>query len=399
MEYNTTLMESSAELQNHNGSSMTIEEAIGLNRNLTYQNVSEPVSEYVSYQDGINLWIWARANLKYISIIGGFLLLVLGTAGNLISIAVMRRERMKSAVVVIYLMALALTDTTFLWVNSVQWSLANTINVNVRDLNQDMCKFLMFLTNFLYMLSAWIIAFISVQRMLVVLLPYKAKQIATRNKTLVSLLVLIPTLMAYNTFLLINFIDSCSSTVTQCPSGLNHKKFRRNFWSLIFVLTTLVILPFSTILIANVILITKFIQSKIKKNGQTKRITTTLISVSLIFLILNTPCDIILYLLPTPPWRYKYVILFSILRECNTFLINLNSAINFLLYCFTWPTFRTELCIMMREWCSCFRSNHSVRNQRGQNTLTGAATHTSTITLNVLSSLNEGEASIYVLPL
>ena len=382
MEYNTTL-ESSAVLQNHNGSSMTIKEAIGLNRNWTYQHVSEQVSN----QDFFDLWYWARDNLKYIGGIGGTLLLVLGTAGNFISMAVMRREKVKSAVVVIYLMALALTDTSFLWIISVQWSIAFIFKLNVRYVHTPTCKFLTFVTDFLYMLSAWIIALISVQRMLVVLLPYKAKQIATRKKTWVSLLILIPTLMAYNTFLLINFIDSCHGKGTLCPSGINHEKFHYNFLSLISLLTTPVIFPFSTILIANIIIIAKLIQRKVKKNDQAKRITTTLISVSLIFLILNIPCDMMFYLLPKPTWpSYKYGGIFMIMRAFNTLLVNLNSAIYFLLYCFTWPTFRTELCIMMRECCSCFRSNHSVRNQRGQNTLTSTTTNTSTLSLNVLSS-------------
>ena len=261
----------------------------------------------------------------------------------------------------------------------------------------------MFLVMFLTMLSAWIIVFVSVQRMLVVLLPYKAKQIATRKTSWVSLLVLILTLVAYNTYFLITgglvkFTPYSGGTINLCMYGINnvYPQFHKDYWIRISLLTTL-ILPFSTIFIANIVLIVKFIQIKVKRSlvtseeqsrsGQAKRIAITLISVSLIFLILNSPHVIVFYFLPLPTGRdTQYAIIFTILGQCASFLATLNSAINFLLYCFTWPTFWTELCILMREWCSCFRTTHSVGNQRGQHALKSPSTNTSTVTLNVLSS-------------
>ena len=386
-------MESSGVLQSHNGSTMPLQTLHGNNGNSTDQPVLD--------QDILDLQNWARHNLEYIPSIGGFLLVVLGTLGNGISMAVMRRERMKSAVAVIYLMALAITDTGLLWIGGGHWWITFAFDLSLRTLHTATCKLHMFLTNLLHMLSAWIIVFVSVQRMLVVLFPYKAKQIATRKKSWVSLLVLILTLVAYNTYSLIaaELVDYPfyrGGTKIMCRYGISYEEFHKDYWNLISLLTTLII-PFSTIFIANFTLIVKFIQSKVQRSlvtsheqnrsGQAKRITISLISVSLIFLILNTPFVIVFYLLRKPTAQdNKYGIIFNILRQCATFLATLNSAINFLLYCFTWPTFWMELCILMREWCSCFRTTPSVRNQHGQHALTSPSTNTSTVSLNVLSS-------------
>ena len=381
-------MEASLVLQSHNGSTMPLQTVYASNGNMTDQPVLD--------QDVLDLQNWARNNLKYIASIGGFLLVVLGTVGNGISMAVMRRERMKSAVAVTYLMALALTDTGLLWIGGGHWWINVTFDLSLRNLHTATCKLHLFLINFLNMLSAWIIVFVSVQRMLVVLLPYKAKQIATRKKSWVSLLVLILTLVAYNTYSLITaglvkFTNSRGGTRSKCVYAINIEEFHEEYWRLISLLTTL-ILPFSTIFIANVVLIVKFIQSKVRgtlvtsqersRSGQAKRITSTLISVSLIFLILNTPYVIVFYLLPLPTAQdRKYAIIFAILGQCATFLTTMNSAINVLLYCFTWPTFWTELRILMCEWCSCFRTNHSMGNHHGQH----APTEMTTVSLSVLS--------------
>ena len=106
-------MESSGVLQSHNGSTMPLQTLHGNNGNSTDQPVLD--------QDVLDLHNWARHNLRYLASIGGFLLVVLGTVGNGISMAVMRREGMKSAVAVIYLMALAITDTGLLWVGGGHW--------------------------------------------------------------------------------------------------------------------------------------------------------------------------------------------------------------------------------------------------------------------------------------
>ena len=122
------------------------------------------------------------------------------------------------------------------------------------------------------------------------------------------------------------------------------------------------------------------------RSGQSKRITTTIISVSLIFLILNTPRIIGIHLLPSTSQDKKYGIILNIVHQCAYFLVNLNHAIKFLLYYFIWPPFRTELCILMREWRSCFRTTRLVGNRLGQHSLMSPSTDTSTIPLNVLSS-------------
>ena len=113
------------------------------------------------------------------------------------------------------------------------------------------------------MLSAWIIVFVSVQRMLVMLLPNKAKQIATRKKSWLSLLILILTLVAYNTYPLITVelfsLKFSDETINVCVYGIVEEVyFHQDDWNPSYLVASQ-ILPFSTIFIANMVLIVKFI--------------------------------------------------------------------------------------------------------------------------------------------
>ena len=313
----------------------------------------------------LDLLDWQEENMDFIGSIGGMLLIVLGTVGNGVSIAVMRQEKLKSAVATIYLTALALVDTGLLWFGVGSWWAATALKWSFRNQHLAMCRLNLYLINCLPMLSSWVLVFVSVQRALVVLFPFKAKVIATRKKSYASLIVLLMSIMTYNLYSiitadLIRYEHPDGHVEHMCMYGFYVGDFDKKYWGIISLIVTL-ILPFGTLLIANVIIIIKVIQAKVKRSrlqstdhdqGHVTKMTTTLVCVSIIFLILNMPYTIVFFVMPYPDYTdLKYLTIFDILGECATFLTSLNSAINFVLYCLTGPAFRKELKAMFCRCC------------------------------------------------
>ena len=129
-------------------------------------------------------------NFHLIGSIGAMLIVVLGTVGNGRTIAMMGRAKMKSAIATVYLLALAVADTGLLWIGAGQWWISRVFNIIIRDMDIWLCKFHYFFINYFLMLLAWILVFVTVQRMIVVVLPLKVKVIVTRKKAYISLVVL-----------------------------------------------------------------------------------------------------------------------------------------------------------------------------------------------------------------
>ena len=331
----------------------------------------EPLS-----QELLDLLDWHNQYVDFIGSIGGMLLIVLGTVGNGVSIAVMRREKLKSAVATIYLTALALVDTGLLWIGVASWWATTALGWSFRNKHLAMCRLELYLVNCLTMLSSWVLVLVSVQRALVVLFPFKAKVIATRKKSYASLIVLLLSIMTYNLYSIftakLETYENNGRVEGVCMYGAYVGDFDGKYWGVISLIMTL-ILPFGTLLIANVIIIIKVIQAKVKRSrlqstdhdqGHVTKMTTTLVCVSVIFLILNTPYATVYYLMSTPDYTdLKYAVIFSILGQCANFLQALNSAINFALYCLTGPAFRKEIKAMFCRCC--FKKKGESGQRRG----------------------------------
>ena len=314
-------------------------------------------------QDVLELLKWAEDNFDLIGSIGAMLIVVLGTVGNGLTIAMMRRARMKSSVATVYLLALAVADTGLLWIGAGHWWISTAFKINIRDMDTWLCKFHYFFITYFSMLPAWILVFVTVQRMLIVAFPFKVKVIATRKKAYISLVVLCIALAAYGIYHLI-YADLVTVAVVKgrpirkCLFKREITEFHFKYYNYIALMATL-LLPFLSLLIANIVIIVKVIQAKVKRealvstqsdDGQVRQMTATLISVSVIFLVLNTPYVVVYYFLPPADGtNIKYGIIIA--GQFGSLLNSLNSAINFLLYCITGPTFRKELRAMLCRCC------------------------------------------------
>ena len=97
--------------------------------------------------------------------------------------------------------------------------------------------------------------------------------------------------------------DARRRPIYKCIFKPEIREFHGKYYNYIALMANLLLL-FLSLLITNIIIIVKVIQAKVKRealvstqsnDGQVKHMTATLISVSVIFLVLNTPYVVMFY--------------------------------------------------------------------------------------------------------
>ena len=93
-------------------------------------------------------------------------IIFVGTTGNLVSAAVMLRQRMRATSIYCYLFVLALVDTLVLYVSAFKTWLRLVSGVEWLHLSAVACKTIMFVLLVALHLSAWLIVVVSADRFL-----------------------------------------------------------------------------------------------------------------------------------------------------------------------------------------------------------------------------------------
>ena len=295
---------------------------------------------------------------ELIILIGTPIIFILGVTGNILSAIVMKRQHFRSISTGAYLFCLAIVDSIFLSVNSMTKNFIRILTgVDLTKLSYWSCKMYVFLLMTSKCLSAWLIVAVTVERLIIVCLPHRAKVLATRKRAWV--VISIVTLLSCSMFILV----LCTYGLVERPWGwdctmLLHYKAQ----GLRVVLNTIDLVVYSLfpaviLFISNIVLIYKVMRSHSfrkesiqkgaasekdseKSNDDVRRLTVMLILVSAMFLVCTSPTSII-FLIKSVDDNIDEIH-FALYR--STYLLQLsNSAINFLLYCVSGPAFRREL--------------------------------------------------------
>ncbi|EDS28350.1 conserved hypothetical protein [Culex quinquefasciatus] len=117
-------------------------------------------------------------------------LVLFGSIGNILSVLVFFKTKLKKLSSSYYLAALGLSDTCYLFGLFITW--LNLIDVKIHTL-EVYCQFLMFLSNLCSFLSVWFVVAFTVERFIAVLYPLKRQTMCTvrRAKMVISALTLI----------------------------------------------------------------------------------------------------------------------------------------------------------------------------------------------------------------
>lgn len=110
--------------------------------------------------------------------------LVIGTLGNLLNIVILSRRGMRKSSTSVYLLCLAVSDLTFLWLGMDPRMLLYGYNMDLKAKSVFLCKMVNWLQSSAAGFSMWTVVLLTLERVFLTKFPITAKRRITRNKTI-----------------------------------------------------------------------------------------------------------------------------------------------------------------------------------------------------------------------
>jgi len=130
----------------------------------------------------VAMWLWKVVPVA---------LLAFGTIGNILSLSVLSRRRMRVHTISIYLMFLAVSDLAFMYSSIIRMTLLRLSDYDLRNMSLIVCMFQQWLSYTSAGFSAWLLVFVTVERTIYIAWPLKAKRKITRKNAVVSSILLL----------------------------------------------------------------------------------------------------------------------------------------------------------------------------------------------------------------
>jgi len=299
------------------------------------------------------------------------LFLVVGTIGNLLSVYVVLRSKLRRHSTFIYLAFLSIVDLIVVYTFSINFIFHAWFNIDLQQVSLITCKIYSFSIYFFPQTSAWILTAVSIDRVFALTRGIRR----TRKIRLTYFILLIIFLILFllnmqflfynNTYkfteeinekIIYRIVDTdMDINVIQCSSENidEYKEFYENIWVYIDAIVN-VYLPFTLMFLCSTIIFLNVLRTMGNANNSKKRLvarnlSTMLLSINTMFVLLTGP--IVIYLMFEKQTlsfesyqcdikikaKYKMIKLFFII------LMNANHTGNILVYCLTGTEFRTQL--------------------------------------------------------
>ncbi|KAH3709261.1 thyrotropin-releasing hormone receptor-like [Dreissena polymorpha] len=310
--------------------------------------------------------------------------ILLGTIGNCLSILVLTRRSIRVSTTALFLTVLACSDLLVLYSGLLRQWLIYLYNTDVRHISEAGCKIHTWLVYSSLDFSAWIIIILTLERVISSWLPHRAKTMCT-NKTAVFILIAVCVfILVKNSHFLYGLVFEIANEKTnqveqKCVAidqNYSHFEYEVQPW---IDMCVYCIVPFAIILIGNVSILFKVLQSQKKtkstvapsqssrSRGQQQGIrhakqsstTAILFTLSIVFLVTTSPVSI--YLIVETYWIQdaddaKLAKLDFWWAVVNMLMYSKNS-VNFLLYCLSGTKFKKEF-FRLINWKKSARLNN-----------------------------------------
>ncbi|XP_076467644.1 uncharacterized protein LOC143298649 [Babylonia areolata] len=301
-------------------------------------------------------------------------LLLLGGFGNLTTILVMRRFKdSNSSSQRVILMALAVSDLLLLYVGALRDWLFYVFNVKV---NPMLCKVAIWLLYVMGTVSAWLLVCVTVQRMVAVKWPHKVRIVCSLRRTWMIITAVVFSACIIH-FPVLMDTGVAYSSYCDHQSELRDSDSVERDWVDISISC---IIPSVCLVVCDVILS----RTLFKSSASSAAVSSTVYAISntpghsdsrrkraskTTVMVLALSCTFILLTLPVCVYMVwvrntgnqltndpRLLAISELALTVTTLLWYTNSAINFLLYCFTGSKFRKEFLTMM---CCSVRNHHT----------------------------------------
>ncbi|XP_041374201.1 FMRFamide receptor-like [Gigantopelta aegis] len=321
--------------------------------------VSPQVTDYLEYKAAMVLWRVFSPGL-----------IVTGTLGNVMSIAVLTRKSMRQSTVSLYLVVLAVVDILVLYTGLLRQWLRVLQGTDLRNLHPLLCKVHVWMVYFSLDFSSWLLVAVTLERFVSVWFPHSVKRMCTRTTAGVIIAGIATFLLAVNSHFLYGLGDVVyrsgnSTSIQHCASlWSGYETFANTIWPWID-LCLFCLLPFLFLITGNVAIIVKVCISNRKRrrhdaniglsntqnikvrSSKTSSMTVMLLTTNAVFLVCTSPISIFLigevywfdYATLQPRGEAMYLLTWA---TVNVFMYT-NNSINFLLYCISGSRFREAL--------------------------------------------------------
>ncbi|KAK2144073.1 hypothetical protein LSH36_788g01007 [Paralvinella palmiformis] len=270
------------------------------------------------------------------------IILLLSVSGNGITMAVMRRKRMRAGSTYVYLTLMALADMSVVVVGIIPEWLKQAHVVRIWELDPWICRIELWMYYTVLDFAIWILVAFTGDRFVAVCFPLHKRNYCTRTRARLSCAaIFVLANLNLHVFWTRGRIRAPDGGIsTNCGDLEPYVYFEKSIRPWV-VLAMASIVPFLLILMSNIAIISGLLRSKTIRERQVLRSTTVMcLSVSFTFLVLVTPN--IALLIGKKHWQgnatYRYA------RAIASQLVYINHSINFMLYALTGSRFREELC-------------------------------------------------------
>ena len=303
--------------------------------------------------------------------------MVVGLCGNILSIVVLSRKRMRITTTSVYLRFLAVSDSLVLLIGTLRQLIYFYSDIDIRELTDLACKVHLWLAYNVIGLSCWLLCVISTDRLLAIKFPLWAKSHCTKRIALVIVIVLSVAVSLIDSHLLMfmyrdEVYSSSNKTNTSVlldvacnpnPTNIQYVKFKNKVWPFL----TFFLYSFSPIVwlvTCNIFLFKQLSLRHVKKQksrqvdteGRRERkdlksLTKMLIVLCVFFIVVTVPTCVYMIVTPyvfarTSAHDTAKKLLFSSIA--SVFLYS-NNTFNFIIYCVSGSLFRKELRHLFKE--------------------------------------------------
>ncbi|KAL8601452.1 hypothetical protein ACOMHN_042456 [Nucella lapillus] len=288
-------------------------------------------------------------------------ILLLGTFGNVATIVVMHRIKDDNSSQRAFLMSLAVSDLSLLYVTVFTKWLRTVFFVDLSLVHSFFCKVMTWMVYALNTLSAWLITSVTVQRALAVRWPHRIKVLCTLRRTWIVIATISLTAFVAH-FHFLPGVDISNSNVCDFVGWEGYFEFYLSFWMATDMAISSII-PTVCLLVCDVILSWTLFKasSSIAHSAQSSdtaqvddsrrkaasKTTIMILTVSSTFLILTLPLCMV-FILRIFANDITTEAVWSVVQATSMNMWYTNSAVNFLLYCLTGTRFRSEFLSLVR---------------------------------------------------
>ncbi|CAC5420404.1 unnamed protein product [Mytilus coruscus] len=330
------------------------------NQNLTNGSVgcmSDSLYEdYTTYDEHIaGIYLW-----KIVAPI----MIILGNLGSILCIIVLNRKSIRQYTISVFLTAMAISDTLALNTGLLRNWILYTFDTDIRLSSDILCRFHTWLLYLALAFSAWMLVAVTIVRAGLVCFPNRMKYLCTKQKALVTIIIVAVVLSCSKLPILFGIGDiieynNGTMTIKHCVYlSKKYKLFINNIGSWLDLITFCVI-PSVLLIVGNTIIIYKVIKSRQRigaaqqsvndyrqRNLGTKisSMTTMLVGLNMVFLLSSIPISV--YVIGYNQWYEegdtRDLAVLSLMWPITNILMYSNNTFNFALYVLSGKLFRKE---------------------------------------------------------